>query len=152
MNINYRKPTLEDKESLAELGILLNEFNNEIEDKPEEFIWPGWKEDILEETIEDISEPSNIIYLAEDENKVPAGYILAKTCDCCGSFSIDQLYVKEDFRGHKIGKKLLDLAIAEQKGKSDEVSLEVYQSNPNGIEFYKKYGFNEDGLVMRFKL
>ena len=62
------------------------------------------------------------------------------------SLYLDDLYVKEAYRGHKIGSALLDKVI--QFGKDNNckrIRCQVLEWNKPAIDFYKKLGANLDG-------
>ena len=61
------------------------------------------------------------------------------------SLYLDDLYVKQAYRGHKIGSKLLDKVI--EIGKQNEckrIRWQVLDWNTPAIEFYKKLGAGLD--------
>lgn len=61
-------------------------------------------------------------------------------------FYLEDLYVKESFRGLGIGKLLLNLAIEEAKNtKCSGMMWQVLDWNEPAIEFYKKYNVVMDG-------
>ncbi len=150
MLINYRKATLSDKKVLFDLGVKLNEFNLE-HDLKENLFWEGWEKDIDKEIDVELHDPLFLTYLAETDDKIPAGYILIKNCIHCGHFEVDQLFVKDEFRGNKVGKGLMDLALEEAKKSGRPLLLEVYKSNAKAISFYEKLGFKESGVIMRIE-
>lgn len=152
MSITYRKATIKDTDVLYKLGVELNSFYLESSSKKESLFWEGWEKDFETEIAEELSNPSKYIYLAEDADKNPVGYIIAILCKHCQRFEIDQLYVKDGYRGLKVGKSLLDLVIAAGKSDFEYIHLEVYKNNTKAIEFYKKYGFEDEGIVMRKQL
>lgn len=62
------------------------------------------------------------------------------------SLYLDDIVVKEQFRGNKIGTKLLDKVI--EFGKENNckrIRWQVLDWNINAIEFYRKYGAKLDG-------
>jgi len=61
------------------------------------------------------------------------------------SLYLDDLYVKEAYRGHKIGSKLLDKVI--EIGKQNackRIRWQVLNWNTPAVDFYKKIGANLD--------
>lgn len=63
---------------------------------------------------------------------------------------IESLIVKEKYRGKGVGKKLLNQIIDCLKERGAEViTLEVYLDN-SAREFYRKMGFKEQELKMKF--
>lgn len=62
------------------------------------------------------------------------------------SLYLDDIVVKEQFRGNKIGTKLLDKVIEFGKeNKCKRIRWQVLDWNINAIEFYRKYGAKLDG-------
>jgi GNAT superfamily N-acetyltransferase len=64
---------------------------------------------------------------------------------------IDELVISEEFQGKNIGQKLLKYIIdyCQKMGCGElEVGTEIY--NKDAIEFYKKVGFKERGLLLEF--
>ncbi len=147
MNINYRKATLEDKKKLYELGVELNTYNLD-HDVKENLFWTGWETDIMSEVEKELKNKNISVYLAETEDEQAVAYITIKRCDFCGHYEVDQLFVHEGYRGQNIGKKLLDMVVSEIKKPGVSLKLEVYKTNEKAISFYKKYGFEETGLIL----
>lgn len=59
---------------------------------------------------------------------------------------VEDLFIKEEFRGLGMGKVLLDLAIEEAKIQNcSGLMWQVLDWNKPAIEFYKKYNANLDG-------
>jgi len=62
------------------------------------------------------------------------------------SLYLDDLYVKEKYRGYKIGTSLLDEVIAFGKENNcKRIRWQVLNWNKPAIDFYKKIGANLDG-------
>ncbi len=62
------------------------------------------------------------------------------------SLYLDDLYIKEAYRGHKIGSRLLDKVIAYGKeNQCKRIRWQVLEWNKPAIDFYKKIGANLDG-------
>jgi len=58
--------------------------------------------------------------------------------------------VKKEYRGQGIGKRLMDKTMAEAKKMGIErVELEVFASNRTALRFYKKSGFEVEGVKKR---
>lgn len=89
------------------------------------------------------------IFLTAAVNTVPAGYIAAwKVAD---EIQINSIAVKAGFRGHGIGRKLIDEAIKFcSKNGPEKIILEVSEKNITALKFYKKYGFTEIGVRKNF--
>jgi len=151
MNINYRRANENDAKALYDLGVLSNTYNLDHAGK-EELFWDGWETDFAEEVEEELANPMYHIYIAETDEKDVIGFILAVVCTHCKNFEIDQIFVKEEFRKNKVGKNLMDLIIEDGKKLGTPLKLEVYKTNDAAVRFYKKYGFEEDGIILRLKV
>ncbi|OHD95378.1 MAG: hypothetical protein A2019_04320 [Sulfurimonas sp. GWF2_37_8] len=101
------------------------------------------------------------IFIAHKQTQI-MGYILLFTYK--KSLRIYSIAVDKDFRGQKVGMKLMEytkeLAIIMQK---ERLTLEVKTSNLNAIRFYERFGFKmmkrlkeyystEDGYKMEMML
>jgi GNAT superfamily N-acetyltransferase len=87
-------------------------------------------------------------YVAENENKETVGmavFFFAYYTWVGKSLYLDDLYVKETYRGQKIGTKLLKkiFEIA-KKENCKRVSCLVSNWNSSAVEIYKKYGAEID--------
>ncbi len=57
-----------------------------------------------------------------------------------------------EYRGQGIGSKLLEQALSHAKEFGlEKVELNVYTSNIPGIALYKKMGFEEEGLIKKYR-
>jgi len=62
------------------------------------------------------------------------------------SLYLDDIVVKEQYRGHKIGTKLLDKVIEfGNENNCKRIRWQVLDWNNDAIEFYRKYGAKLDG-------
>lgn len=149
MAITFKRATLEDDKKLYELGVLFNEYSAVASGNKEEFFWEGWEDDFVIEIHEELSNPLYYTYIAEDdETNEVAGYILGKLCPSCGHMLIDQFFVKDKYRGKRIGQTLVNMLIVVAKEHKVAVRLEVYEWNEVALNFYKKAGFKKEGVVM----
>lgn len=66
---------------------------------------------------------------------------------------IDEIGVKEGYKKHGIGKKLMLYAKEEAKKDScDRLELNCWSFNKNAIEFYKKIGMKEQRINLEFEI
>lgn len=85
-------------------------------------------------------------------NDVLAGYIKLNEFEAqtdikeSDSFEIERIYVKSEFSGKGIGRRLIEYAI-EQAGLKNKkyIWLGVWEKNTDAIRFYKHNGFYEAG-------
>lgn len=148
MNIIYRKATIEDKKSLFHLAVLFTEFNAKSSGDHKKFFWDDWEKDFDEEITNDLNHPLSVYFIAELEDKTPVGYVLARSCNNCNYFIIDELFIKDDMRGNNVGQKLLEMAIAEGKKHHNTIRVEIFGWNEHAKRFYLRHGFKEDSIVL----
>lgn len=81
--------------------------------------------------------------IAEQDGQ-PAGFasFFGSYCTWTGSgLFLEDLYVREPFRGHDVGKALLrQLAEIARKGGYHTIRLDVLDANESAIKFYKSLG------------
>ena len=66
---------------------------------------------------------------------------------------VDEIGVKEGYKKHGIGKKLMSYAKEEaKKGNYNRLELNCWSFNENAIEFYKKIGMKEQRINLEFKI
>jgi len=105
--------------------------------------------DRVKNTVEQMYEEREYFhcYLAEKDGEVigMSLYFFAYYTWVGKTLYLDDLYVKEEYRGNKIGsqlmQKMIDVAKAE---KCNRMRLQVLHWNENAIEFYDKSGFTID--------
>lgn len=62
------------------------------------------------------------------------------------SIEIERIYIKQEYKGKKLGKKLMNFALQLAiEMKKNYVWLGVWEKNVNAISFYTKMGFYEAG-------
>ncbi len=91
-----------------------------------------------------ISDDKSVVFLAEDSGSV-VGFIIAELrTDKCHimSFGVDK-----EYRGHKIGTKLMNAVAEHVKETLPKLTLFVHIENEVGIRFYQKYGFKIVNIV-----
>lgn len=96
----------------------------------------AWSEKQIEETLGN----ENALYLVAKEDGNIVG--IASAYNILGDAEILNIAVKEEYRGRKIGKLLLNSLINELKNKNaSRITLEVAQDNERAIALYEKNGF-----------
>ncbi len=90
--------------------------------------------------------PYNKILICQHDNKY-AGY-----CQLSFTYSgevgglvvlIEELYIRDEFKGKGLGTSLLKFIRNEYDGKAKRYRLEVTQDNANAIKLYERLGFEE---------
>lgn len=92
-----------------------------------------------------ISEGGNTkIWVAKEAVKI-GGFIRIDKSD--EKNSLRALYVLPGYQGRGIGKKLMELGL-DWVDSDKQVVLEVAEYNNNAINFYKSFGFMENGCIL----
>jgi len=98
-----------------------------------------------------LNEPTTFILIAEQE-EISLGYAFVRvkegnsaTWQCADKIAeIETLSVLPEFRGLRVGSKLMERIYIElKKIEVKELSLVVLASNPKAIEFYERQGFTQ---------
>lgn len=99
---------------------------------------------MLREVLKEDSSPY-AKYIEYVENDIVVGYL--KYSLIYDRMEIDNILVNEDYRGQRIGDKLMSrlISIAIEENVVN-ITLEVRKSNTIARNLYKKYGFNEVAL------
>lgn len=85
------------------------------------------------------------IYCARKDNEL-AGYATVYNTKNKGEQYIEDIFVKEEYRGKGIGKAIIQKILQDFKGKKLAISTSV--KNKSAIEFYKKSGFKEYRITL----
>ena len=119
--------------------------------------WPYQERGILFFT-DRLNEKDGIVLIAFVNNN-PVGYL-------CGGWlrsytfrieklfsQLDNMYVKEEFRHHGIGKKLMDEFIKWSKEKGVSViRVEAVYENIKALEFYRKNNFKDHSVILELNI
>lgn len=96
------------------------------------------------------------IYVAETDGKVVGLMTLSMLVSLYEDrpyIVVDELVVAADSRGGGIGRRLLDEAFARAAERDCcEVSLDTEASNEGALRFYRKYGFDHEGVLLEKEL
>ncbi len=146
VEITSREAVLEDREQLEEIfleelrfhkGLLPDIFNI-----PKEIITKDWLRNIIDDEIW-----SFLVF--EYEGKL-AGAVIYKIMESPEDVIlkkrrygyIEEMIVKEDFRGKGVGKRMLEVVEFDLKARGiTEIELDVWEKNENAQGFYRKNGF-----------
>lgn len=137
MNINYRKALHKDEEELFALAAkLATSFKLN-------------KEDFTKTYQEVMSNPNADVFLAEDESKI-IGYGLVfhhPTFYANGVISwVEELFVLDEYRGMKIGKRLMELIEGEAIERGSKL---VALATRRASDFYKAIGYEESATYFK---
>lgn len=97
-----------------------------------------------------LHQPSMSMWLAEVQpGGAPVGYLVmgpANEDDPRGAVRIRRVYLLHRFQGMKIGRRLMDAALAQaRRHEACRAVLHVYIKNLAGLAFYHRYGFSIAG-------
>lgn len=108
-----------------------------------EFFWvEPHDEEVLGDPKKYIIDPGGMIFFVENEEAVIGCVALMKIKD--GVFELTKMAVKPEYRGKKIGQKLMEHTLNFAKDQNWE-KLIIYSNRKleNAIHLYRKYGFLE---------
>lgn len=127
-----REATTKDIDQIHDLGKDVEEFNTTDE------VVTFWPKYILKNCV---NSKTDFIIIAEEKEII--GFTIANYNPVFKKAIIENIFVHPDFRGQKVGKKLLDnlMAKLEQIG-CEYVCILTESNNKNSIKFYQKMGFN----------
>ena len=87
------------------------------------------------------------IFIAQD-NDVSVGYCIATAEQDNGE--VDSLYIKQTYRGQKIGEKLMAQSLDWLKAQGcTQIHIVVAAGNKSVLDFYRQFGFEERFVVMQ---
>lgn len=116
--------------------------------------WSRWQRERIDSIREAISDKNQEILIAEMNEKIVGVLqqlffqdILLGGYNCHILF----LLVDEKHRGKKVGSQLLDKAVENAKKRS-ALEMHVDTIYKEAVEFYRKRGFKDDGVMLEFAL
>lgn len=114
----------------------------------EEDIESYLKENVSREKVrQELMNPASLFYIVERDDRIVAYMKLnlegAQTEEgYSNSLEIQRIYVLNDFKRKRMGRRLMDKAIEEAGSRQvDFVWLGVWENNTKAISFYEKHGF-----------
>lgn len=110
------------------------------------------KEDItkaIDYSLKNYESFGGFVLQMEDQNKTIGAVVINKTGmkDYIPENLLVYIAIHSGYRGQGLGKKLVEKALKEANG---DVALHVEPDNP-AVELYKKFGFTNKYLEMRYK-
>lgn len=151
MKAKLIKATTEDVASV--LNIAKSTFYYAFKDKnTKEAMDSYMSETFTEENIrEELKNPNSMVFLCNVSGKI-VGYLKLNFLDAQteamsnDAMEIQRIYVLPEYKGHKLGKYMMEHAISIAKDKNlKEIWLGVWELNPEAIQFYMRYGFEKFG-------
>lgn len=142
------------------IELLQQVLNIHAEIRPDIFI-PGTTKYTKEELLQMITDDSNPIYVATNENDLCLGYAFCQLKEPSfsqnmvpfKSFFIDDLCVDSTVRGQHIGESLFEFVKEEAKRLGCyEVTLNVWSGNTSAEKFYEKMGMKTKERQMEYVL
>jgi len=145
-------PTKFDAEELSKLRVKIDGETENLDREPGENLLSP--EDFEKIILEDAEAERSIFLLVEAEGKIVGFTRLAgnklKRFRHKAEFGI---CILKEYWGYGIGRVLLEnvLMCADASG-IEKISLTVVETNTKAIELYKKYGFVEEGLLVKDRI
>lgn len=100
-------------------------------------------DDSVESILERYNEPEGKIFLATVDEKV-AGCVAFHKMESASSCELKRLFVRPEYRGLKIGNKLLEKAINEAKKIGyEKIFLDTLSTLKSACKLYEKFGFEK---------
>ena len=108
-----------------------------------EFFWvEPHDEEVLGQPEKFIIQPGGMIFLVENNSTIIGCVALMMIKD--GIFELTKMAVKAEYRGQKIGQKLMEHTLAHARSQNwDQLIIYSNRKLENAIYLYKKYGFKE---------
>ena len=157
MNLPIRQCTIDDLSTLRKIACeTFDETFREANAKEtiDSYLADAFNEEKLTKELETDGSKFYFIYSANEL----AGYIKLNEAPAQSdvndpnSLEIERIYIKKDFKGLGLGKKLINFASGLAKeSRKDYLWLGVWEKNHDAISFYTKMGFQIDGLHL-FKM
>lgn len=144
-----RCPTEEDAEELSKLRVIIDGETENLDREPGEgFLTP---EDFKQIIKQDSNAERTLFLIAQTDGKI-VGFTRCEG-NCLSRFRHKAEFgicILKEYWGHEIGRVLFEhvLTWADSVG-IEKITLTVVQTNTKAIHLYKKYGFKEEGLLIK---
>lgn len=145
--ISIRKATKKDINSLSFLIQKFDEFNS----KHRKFAKKCTKKEFNNFAESMLTKKNSIVLVALLENQ-PIGYANFIKVKQLNSLFLEDLFILKEFRGKRIGKKILDEIKKYALANKMNIKGEVFTWNKKAINFYKKNGFKTDSIAITYEL
>ncbi|OGM31142.1 hypothetical protein A2803_01555 [Candidatus Woesebacteria bacterium RIFCSPHIGHO2_01_FULL_44_21] len=139
---------------------IIQELNHELfesDGKRDKYLNHNWPyEDGEKYFVKRISKPDCICLVAEVDNQV-VGYLAGALMETDNwrpvkRTELENMFVKEKFRGKGVGKKLVEEFLKWSEGKKvKKVMVSAYTTNEKAIKFYKREGLIPQSLSLEIE-
>ena len=151
--MRIRKATENDLTAIQGLNAHLFKFDSQFDNT----LKLSWSFDKEGETYFRQMIKSEFCYVAEEPQGEIVGYLAGSFINKCTYgeeyAELENMYVSEKYRNHKIGSKLLSEFFEQCKRKNiNAVRVTASVRNDGALAFYKKNGFDEFDMILRKKL
>ena len=156
--MDIREFQLTDLDGVLSLMSMFNQYIQSIDNRHRTDYKLGSSEYFTHKMIDLNQKKQGAIYVAYDDNKL-VGFISGHVDEQdeeermetipASPGMVDELFVRDDYRGQKIGKKLLEKMENYLRSKGcDIVRFAVFAPNTMARDFYKHQGYNERIIYM----
>jgi len=150
-NLRIRAATAGDNILLAEMGRQTFYDTFAADNNPEDMQLYLEAAFSPEKQAAELADPASVFLIAEIDGEA-VGYVRLKegpppqTITGSKPVEIVRIYARKEWIGHGVGAALMEASIKEaEKRGCDAVWLDVWEKNPRGIAFYRKWGFVQAG-------
>ncbi len=147
-----RCPTEFDAEELSKLRVEIDGETENLDREPGENLLSP--EDFAKIILEDAESERSIFLLAEAEGKI-VGFtrLVGNNLNRFRHKADFGICILKEYWGYGIGRVLLEniLICADSSG-VEKISLTVVEANTKAIQLYKKYGFAQEGLLIKDRI
>ncbi|MEM3577271.1 MAG: GNAT family N-acetyltransferase [Candidatus Bathyarchaeia archaeon] len=116
--------------------------------------WLKWEIERAKAFFDVLHDDNHIVLVAEADGQIAGFLHLLFYIDILhGGLNshVLLLFVKEEYRGKQVGKKLLDEAV-KQAIERGAIEMHVDTIFEDAARFYRKYGFKDDGVMLELPL
>lgn len=138
-------------EQIKDLIVELQNYLIDIDDWHTQVLLPNYREDMFKLDMDEVKNQNGKVFLASQDGEIVGliiGVVEEKdeidklTNDCAKTGKVSELIVKNNIRGHGVGKALLDKI--EDYFKSIDckrINIEIFGPNSKGLNFYEKNNY-----------
>lgn len=149
MNIEIREGTIEDLDK-GLLDVFIKGYRFHQNGRPD--IFANLSDENLKEDL--IKNLENLSTLVITDNKKVVGYVSYEIKEKHSKkLYVDQLVIIEEYRGHGLGKKLMDkVKDIGIRNNCDRIELNCWIFNTNALAMYEHIGFDRQRIMYEMKL